>query len=166
MKIFKNVLDQETLGKVTEEMNFLMPKSVWRVSDQFWGEEIKVGITGICTSTIVGEEVRQMVENCIKSYLPPYQELVVQHYIWHKHSGISTHNDWAHKFGATIYLNLAWNKDFGGVFMWSDRETNQLTALSPEYNMLILNTEKEDHLVTPISPLAPGNRITLQIWGR
>lgn len=166
MKIFKHVLNEATLAKVQEELNFIMDKPVWRVSDQFWGDEIKVGITGVCTSALVSEEVRAMVENCIKAYLPSYQELVVQHYVWHKHSGISTHNDWTFKFGATIYLNLEWNRDFGGVFMWADRETKVLTALNPEYNMMVLNTEKEDHLVTTISPLAPSNRITLQIWGR
>jgi hypothetical protein len=165
MLIFKNVLDQETLDLCHSELNELMGQAVWRCSDQFWQDQIQVGVTGVVTSTFVSEPLRLRIEHCLKPYVPEYSELSAQHYLWHRNSGISTHNDWVYKFAATIYLNHNWNIDYGGVFMWVDSHTQSLNAYAPEYNSMILNTEKENHLVSLMSPMAPEKRITLQIWG-
>ena len=165
MKIFKNVLNQETLQRCDQELAYLMDKPVWRCSDQFWQDQIQVGVSGVCTSTFASPELTEMVAACIRPYAPAVENITVQHYIWHRGSGISTHNDWVYKFAGTIYLNPTWNIDYGGIFLWTDHETNQLNALSPEYNMMVLNTEKENHLVTHMSMMAPEKRITLQIWG-
>lgn len=165
MQVFKNVLSQETLNKCHAEVQALMGQAVWRCSDQFWGEEIKVGVTGVCTSTFVSPEVLESLSNDLASFLPPSQTLSAQHYIWHKHSGISIHNDWAYNFAATIYLNPEWNLDWGGLFMWRDPQTLEIHGHVPEYNTMVLNTQKTEHFVTLMSPMAPVNRFTLQIWG-
>lgn len=165
MQVFKNVFDQETLEKCNNELNEFLGYGRWRCSDHFWGAEIKVGVTGICSSTPVSEELGEMIKRCLSPYLPEYESLTIQHYLWHKHSGISLHNDWSYKFGATVYLNQSWNIDFGGIFIWKDSYNDMLHALAPEYNTIVLNTEKTNHMVTAISPLAPENRVTIQIWG-
>lgn len=165
MKIFRNVLSLETLDRCSQELAYLMDKPVWRCSDQFWQDQIQVGVSGVCTSTFASPELTEMVSNCIRPYVPEADSFSVQHYIWHRGSGISTHNDWVYKFAATIYLNQSWNIDYGGIFVWEDAHTRELSALSPEYNMMVVNTERENHLVTHMSMMAPEKRITLQIWG-
>jgi len=39
------------------------------------------------------------------------------------------------------------------------------TAITPEYNCMVLNNSKQMHRVTAVSPLAPSPRMTIQIWG-
>lgn len=165
MQVFKSVLSQDTLSKCHEEVHSLMGQAVWRCSDQFWGEEIKVGVTGVCTSTFVSPDLLERIKQDLASYLPVANEVAAQHYIWHKHSGISIHNDWAYNFAATIYLNPEWNLDWGGLFMWRDPQTLGIHGHVPEYNTMVLNTQKTEHFVTLMSPMAPVNRFTLQIWG-
>lgn len=165
MQVYKNVLSTETLNHCHEELKSLMGEPVWRCSDQFWGEEIKVGVTGVCTSTFVSNELLNKVRGDLLSYLPAHNRLSAQHYIWHKHSGISIHNDWAYDFAATVYLNPEWNLDWGGLFMWKDPVTQGIHGHVPEYNTMVVNTQKTEHFVTLMSPLAPTNRFTLQIWG-
>ena len=165
MQIFKNVLNSETLAFISEERQRLHKEAVWRCSEHFWGNEIRVGNTGICLSTFVSEEARQRIKADITKYLPPHNDISAQHYIWHKYSSISTHNDWTYNFAITIYLNENWNQDYGGLFIWEDKVTGGMHALSPEYNTMVINSEKENHLVTAMSPLAPELRHTLQVWG-
>lgn len=165
MDLYHNVLSGDILDKCTIELNSLLHEPVWKVSDQFWDRSIQVGVTGVCTSTLVKEPLRQQIHGAIQSLLPEHKNLMIQHYIWHKHGAISLHDDSGHKFGATIYLNKNWNIDNGGIFVWKNNLTHELHAHCPEYNSLMLNSKCELHLVTPISPLTSENRITLQIWG-
>jgi hypothetical protein len=164
MQVFKNVFNQETLDKCKEDLNYSLGYNVWRCSDHFWGAEITVGVSGVCSSTLVSAELKEMIKNCLTPYLPEYTDLTIQHYLWHKHSGISLHNDWSYRFGATVYLNQAWDIAYGGIFLWRDNE-GSLRAVAPEYNTMVVNTDKLNHMVTSISPLTPENRVTIQIWG-
>lgn len=165
MKLFHNILSSEILVNCAKELDSLIREPVWRVSDQFWQPQIQVGVVGLCTSTLVGEELKSQIYESIKDILPEHDGIMAQHYIWHKHGAISLHDDGAHKFGATIYLNQNWNIDNGGIFVWKDNTTGELYAQCPSYNSLMLNSNRELHLVTPISPLTSENRITIQIWG-
>jgi hypothetical protein len=166
LQIFKNVLRPETLAAVLEERTNFLGQPVWRCSDHFWGEEIKVGVTGVVTSTMCSHRIGEMVRNDILHIMPPCTTMAVQHYMWHKHSAISSHNDWAYAWAATIYLNENWNLDWGGLFMWQDSDNGEIHGHVPEYNSMALNKGKVNHFVTPLSPLAPENRISLQIWGK
>ena len=54
--------------------------------------------------------------------------------------------------------------NFGGLFVWKDDNSDIMKAIAPQKNMMILNDEKQHHLVTSISPLSQEFRITIQIW--
>ena len=156
-------------GVLTEEVllnceNFLensLEKNVWAVSELFWDDSLKVGDTGVVTLTDLEGDLKQSVLECLEHHVLPYQEANVQLYVWHKNSGISMHDDNG-RYGCTIYLNREWDINWGGIFIWNDGE--ELRALNPTYNMMVLNTENEDHMVTTVSPFADDFRYSLQIW--
>ena len=80
-------------------------------------------------------------------------------------SGIPPHTDKNHKFGATIYLNEKWDHRDGGYFMWKEDDGDIWKAISPQRNMMILNSSQEWHQVTPILHDPAHLRYTIQIWG-
>jgi len=95
--------------------------------------------------------------------LPHAERLVFQYYVWKQNAAISLHKDSAYKFGATIYLNENWDIDCGGLFLW--QHGSELKGFCPEYNSMVLNNSGEAHLVTPVNPLSPVHRYTIQVWG-
>ena len=78
-------------------------------------------------------------------------------------SGIACHSDECYESGATIYLN-DWNMNFGGLFVWKDDNSDIMKAIVPQKNMMVLNDEKQNHIVTSVSSLSKGYRLTIQIW--
>jgi|TARA_R110001592_G_scaffold11657_10_gene57201 hypothetical protein len=156
-------------GVLTEEVlldceNFLensLGENVWAVSELFWDDSLKIGVTGNVTMTNLPAELRHSVLRCIDPHVLPYAKAEVQLYVWHKNSGISMHDDNG-RYGCTIYLNREWDINWGGIFIWNDGE--ELRALNPTYNMMVLNAENEDHMVTMVSPYSDDFRYSLQIW--
>ena len=79
-------------GVLTEEVllnceNFLensLGENVWSVSELFWDDSLKVGVTGNVTMTNLPAELRHSVLRCIDPYVLPYAEAEVQLYVWHK----------------------------------------------------------------------------------
>jgi hypothetical protein len=137
----------------------------WQLSQTSWPQDILVGMTGICAISHVNDSLQERIkaELSVKNELFSIHRTYCQYYLWNSYSGISSHDDPIYAFGATIYLNRQWNIDHGGVFMWD--EDGKTTAITPEYNCMMLNNSKQMHRVTAVSPLAPSPRMTMQIWG-
>jgi hypothetical protein len=165
MKVFNNVLTLETINKLWEETNQTKGDDVWRVSTLSWILEIQKGILASVACKEVSPDLAEIVESEIKHLLPPCEKIVQQIYAWPRASGISAHNDGNKKFGATIYLNDYWDIDYGGLFVWEDKEYGGLKVRVPEFNSMVLNDNEEMHLVTPVAFNCPAIRHTVQIWG-
>jgi hypothetical protein len=166
MKVFENVLSDDLLKLCDVERTAKLAGFGWKLSEFAWSKDIRVGITGICASAHVSAPLKKPIASHISSYLPDHDDLVIQHYVWMRGSGISWHNDGKFRFGATIYLNRTWNPDYGGIFMWEPEDSGgDLRAACPTFNTMVLNDKKLFHRVTPVSTNAPEYRLTLQIWG-
>ena len=163
MKVFKNVLDQETMVNVKKDIENLSCQNVWRSSQFFWSKGILEKVTGDCSIAVVKDSIANQIKKCILDKLPPTESMTFQYYVWRQNSGIALHSDQGFKYGATIYLNNNWDINSGGIFLWE--EGDYLKGICPEYNTMILNDEKEFHLVTTVSPLITEFRCTIQIWG-
>lgn len=164
MKLFKEVLPPALIQDCFTDITDKLQTRVWSDSDLFWEEGIKVGITGSVAVTYPSKPLSDLIIEKTKVLLPECRELVPQYYIWKKHAGISGHTDENHRFGATIYLNFDWNIDYGGILIY--REDEELRAFAPTFNTMVVNDSHQWHMVTPVSPLAAQNRVTIQIWGR
>ena len=170
MKIYKNVLPNDLYLECMEELESNSERSCWRTSSFTWNENIRRCVFGECLVSPVSESLTEKIEFEFKKYFPEYSRFEVSFYCWMSGGGICFHNDHTHdkKCGATIYLNESWNPEWGGVFLWyenqEDESVGKISALSPQFNNLIINDTFQKHMVTSISPLSPQIRISLQIW--
>ena len=170
MKIYEDVLPPKLLKKCIEELRSTTGSPVWGISNLFWTEDLKVGLVGNVSMRILPEETALEVNKSLKKYFSKIDsdcEVVYQYYIWNKMAGISNHNDGHTDLAATLYLNDIWDPNWGGLFVWKDKNEKKeykFNAICPKQNMLIINDEKEMHLVTPTAPTIPYIRITIQIW--
>jgi len=162
---YTNVLSQQLLADINEERERKKKDEFcWRVGQFFWQDSLLYGVTNSCVSALLSDSLRTRLENELRDKLPPFNEIIAQHYVWLRGSGIAKHDDGAHNFGATIYLNKNWDINYGGVFLWKPENSAEYKTIVPEYNTMVVNTKAEEHLVTPIALNAPEYRHTVQIW--
>jgi hypothetical protein len=168
MKIYEDVLPPALLNKCIEELRSSQDSHVWGASNLYWEEILKVGIVGNTSIRHLPEELSLEVHQALGKYFSKIgNEFMYQYYIWNKMAGVSNHHDGKYSEGATLYLNETWDPNWGGIFVWKDKgekKEYKLNALCPKQNTLVVNNEKETHLVTPVSPISPYVRITIQIW--
>tara|TARA_S200002703_G_scaffold66961_1_gene58116 strand:+ start:323 stop:856 length:534 start_codon:yes stop_codon:yes gene_type:complete len=82
------------------------------------------------------------------------------HYL-EKDAGIDWHNDGGTKYGATYYLNNKWNKNWGGEFMFTDKDGHGW--IPPVGNSLMLVKNPLEHKVNPVLTTTVP-RISIQIF--
>ena len=163
MILIEDSITDDLYQKCVNELNEKLYQNCWNSSSVTWDDSIKQGVVGSCIITPVSDTIHPLLEEELKLYLPEYDKLILQYYVWQPQSGISWHNDEESDrlFGATLYLNEAWHPDNGGWFIWED-ENGHHTIL-PKKKLLVINNNYEHHCVTPVSV---GFRCTIQIWGK
>tara|TARA_R100000315_G_scaffold54213_1_gene28065 strand:- start:35 stop:562 length:528 start_codon:yes stop_codon:yes gene_type:complete len=166
MKRLSKVLTDKLLQDIRVQISEIHNEETWQASFA-WGTELTKGFSGCCLSTGIEGEIKERILKEIQSFLPECQEYILQYYIWQQHSGIAVHDDSGKVFGATIYLNDTWQPENGGIFLYKDKEKPgpEWTALLPEHNTMVINDNKEQHMVTSVSPYSTDLRYTIQIWG-
>lgn len=165
MKLYKNVLKQNTLSLVHRELtNFLEQTDKWTCSNFIWNDKIKVNITGTTMISFISEGISEIILEDLEDILPPISNPKLQYYVWTPNSGISTHTDAKYKFGATVYLNETWDPNDGGIFMYQ-HDGDDWRVHIPSLNTMMVNDTGSMHMVTPVSPFAKQNRYTIQIFG-
>ena len=170
MKIHEDVLSPELLEICLEELKLYQESQAWGMSSYIWTEELQEGVVGNVSMQYLSEETARLVNESLNKYLPPndyHHEMVYQYYIWNKMSGISSHPDKSYYFGGTLYLKETWKPNWGGLFVWKDKDEEKeykLNAICPKQNMLVVNDNYETHSVTSVAPTIPYPRITIQIW--
>ena len=160
MIIVENALPDDLLKLCNSEIDTKLSKKVWRSSID-WDDVLYDGILGSCLNADQDLKSGLMVRNKLKPLFPQCDKIVSHYHYWTKLSGINWHNDELYLFGATLYLN-DWRKEWGGLFLWED---DGLHCLCPKKGMLVINTKKQPHSVTPVSNSAPYGRRSIQIWG-
>ena len=96
-------------------------------------------------------------------------------YYWPVGSYIPWHNDTHTSFTATLYCNRFWDKNWGGLFLYE--EEDKILAEVPEWNKLIIQTDKDWHSSTSVTKpyyrpfpatsgfnMIPDIRTTIQIF--
>lgn len=165
MIVIEGILSPALFQRCIDETTAKMQEHCWRPSSFFWEDFIRKGVQAPCIVTRASTELAQAIEAEIKPYIPSFDYLTIQHYIWLPNSAISPHDDAHVKFGATIYLNEDWGPSDGGFFIWQDKTNQEWKTLIPKKNTAVLNDNQEVHLVTPVNAAVAKFRVTLQIWG-
>ena len=166
MKLFNNVLTENLLSDIRMDISEAHDEEAWK-SSFAWRYGLTTGFFSNCLSHSIEGEMKERILVEIGSFLPKCEEYILQYYVWQQHSGIAVHDDSGKVFGATIYLNDTWQPENGGIFLYKDKEKPgpEWTALLPEHNTMVINDNKEKHMVTSVSPYTTDLRYTIQIWG-
>ncbi len=164
MKIIKNALSEDLFSRCKKEVNQKLSKNEWSSSVIIWEPGLRQGISGSTIAAMTSEEIHNDIVKEISPHVPEC-DIITQYYVWQPHSGIAMHDDSGRRFGATIYLNETWHPNSGGWFIWEDKDTREWNTVLPTKNMMVLNSSKEKHLVTSVSPDGFAIRVTIQIWG-
>lgn len=157
-------LIHEDLQKKLDSNSFVNLREEW---SRFTEIPNNVNDYGSVTQCLVSTQIKQLVRQVIiKHYSHArFFDADIFYQIWGQNSYIKTHSDSGYAYSATLYLVKKWSVDSGGLFVYFD-EKNDLQCVCPEYNMLIINTKKLQHLVTPITDLAEDVRYTIQVFGK
>ena len=166
MKHFDRVLTDKLLQDIRMEVSETHNEEAWKGSFA-WPSELTKGYFSNCLSRTIVGEMKERILKEIQLFLPECKVYYLQYYIWQQLSGIAVHDDHDKVFGATIYLNDTWQPENGGIFLYKDKEKPgpEWTALLPEHNTMVINDNKEKHMVTSVSPYTTDLRYTIQIWG-
>ena len=160
MKIVENALPDDLVKLCNEDIDIKLEKKVW-VGNIAWQDELHDGIVGSCLNADLDPKCSLKVRNKLRGFFPKCNKMIWYYHYWTKLSGINWHGDEGYLFGATLYLN-DWKKEWGGLFLWED---DGLHCLCPKKGMLVINTKKQPHCVTPVSTSAPYARRSIQIFG-
>lgn len=165
MKIFRDVLSEQTITAVEQEIIENFSKYTWSPSGMLWPSYLSTGSSGDILQCEMSAKNKEAVLNDLKDLIP-HTNTHVRICVWNKGASLAMHDDSGWDFGATVYMNRTWNKNLGGVFLYSvDEYSDKWNAVFPSFNTMILNTERVPHLVTPISYQATEYRVSLQVWG-
>jgi hypothetical protein len=162
MKILENVLSLDLLKLCQEELTNKLKTNKWKSSSLCWYSYLTHGIDGSTLTTRTSLDIQNAIKKEISPHVPEC-DITTQYYVWQSNSGISLHEDSDYKFGATIYLNDDWRPNFGGWFIWKDKE--KWNTILPTKNLMVLNDIDEEHLVTRVASDIPYPRYSIQIWG-
>ena len=114
-------------------------------------------------TTPVKENNNDIIEEILPHVPNDIKKISTSYHIWQPNSGIAIHDDGSYRFGATIYLNPEWHPNYGGWFIWRDKDIDEWKVILPIENTMVVNIDKEEHLVTPVTQ--NQFRVTVQIWG-
>ena len=151
MKIIKDALSEELISScvdVYEELDYrkFSPTFIW------WDDVLRDGQTASPFAAPVPSDVVDRLLPEIQEHIWIWEgdvEFTFQYYLWGPNSGIGAHNDATYDVGATLYLN-DFPLNYGGLFVYEDAD-NDLKVVAPTRNTLVVNDQKERHLVTTIS---------------
>ena len=161
IKVKKNLLD-ETL--ITDISHYVKDKlynydAVWTIGHSWQQELIIEGSNPV--NMLAVPDFDDTLKNAYIDYDPSFKDRKFQFNImfWNRLSAINWHND-SNYISSTIYLNKEWDTLDGGLFLY--RQANNLLAIEPEFNKMIIDYDKTFHAVSMVSPWTKETRVTLQ----
>ena len=161
---YDNILSEELYNEVyvyTEKL-ISEKKTQFTTNIALWGDNIVKSSTPILRYVFSDRE--EVLFNKIKLELEsktPYKVNFILLYLWTNLSYIPWHNDTHKDAGLTIYLNKNWDKDWGGYFLYEEK--NEIKALLPKKNFGVLQEGGVMHSVSTIN-IGAEYRMTLQTF--
>ena len=162
--ITKDFLSLKDLNIVTEEANFIFKdrNSRYKTNLTHWHSNIVLDSKAVLIYNLQPNNCKSF--NIISKYCQQHFNLIplgVMFYYWTQGSYIPWHNDGHFKKAGTLYLNENWDKDWGGLYLATENQTQ--TIIIPKSNLFTLQFDNMFHSTTPTSTTAPI-RITAQMF--
>lgn len=155
IKVYKNFFDSDCLKLIEESIEKSKNTANLRTSypSNNWGSDIihqsaPVMVYDMQDVDILRERLTDN-KSQIKHLDIDFTTAQFMIYYWPVGSYIPWHNDAHATWTATLYCNKVWDMDWGGLFLY--KEEDKILAEVPEWNKLIIQTDKEWHCTTSIT---------------
>mgnify|MGYP000361929367 CR=1 FL=1 len=147
IKIYKNFFDLDCLEYIEEQIERSKRTSNLRTSYPTinWGPRIIQESAPVMIYDMVDPDILQ---KRLKEVYPTEEDIHFMIYYWPVGSYVAWHPDHHVEMTATVYMNKYWNRDWGGLFLYE--EGDNILAEVPEWNKLIVQTDKDWHSTTPV----------------
>lgn len=167
MKVIHEFVAKDFILEIQKENQELLYSNIWK-SSLGWQDEIIAPTSSVLIRDLSDSQKTELIQAMVRQGIADehqIDEFEAQAYVWQRLSFIPWHNDKEEddrvRFAATLYLNVDWKDDWGGLFLYKDQ--TGIHAESPTYNKLVFNDNNFPHATTIISSDAPL-RQTVQIF--
>ena len=165
IKIYENFLEEDFILELKKNVYGKVGEENW-FSSLAWHESIRkssslVVIKVLDKDKYIYNYIKKKYQNLFPEFKNKKLKLKINYYVWPKLSYIPFHKDTGHLIASTIYLNENWNEDYGGLFLY--KEKNEIKAVAPKYNLALVNFANISH-GTSLTTLDAPYRETIQIF--
>ena len=137
------------------------PSTVYHTNHTRWESKLTGSSNAVLTYGLEpSSEVFSLLSKNLQNTLNSIP-LSIMFYYWSPGSYINWHTDGHYSKAATLYLNDKWDKNGGGYYMAS--QNSIITAIKPERNLLIFQSDNIEHCTTSTHNNSPI-RATVQIF--
>jgi len=165
MQIIHNAISDELNEKIVIFIYDALQRPQWVASQFYWGVGLIRGILGDSLSTNnIPTDLKNQIIDELRPYLPSTRNIDIGLNVWPPLSALNWHTDEKYNYGATLYLNDNWYREWGGLFLYECKKSNQILGVVPEKNLLVINNNSEPHAVTPIATEIEFPRLSVQIF--
>lgn len=163
---YENFLSDEMFEKTFKHvMEIIRSNSKFGISNFNWQNYIVLESAPVLLYTLNDENTpffHELVSEVEKKTQYSLSVPIINFYIWTNSSYIPWHDDGAYSAGLTIYLNNDWDLNWGGLFLYKDKD-EEIKSIAPKKNRAVLQEGGVPHSVTLTTKQA-DYRYTLQIF--
>lgn len=151
---------------ITDVVNYAKTQLMVRTNHTSWGAEV-VGVSGPIYIVDLKDDLRQRIKDHLLLMLPNQKladkDMIATYNMAGRYSFIPWHDDAHHVFSVTVYLNLKWDDNWAGHFIYERKNSDELVALLPKFNRAVCFEPPVQHYVAMPNVNAPL-RCTLQVF--
>ena len=159
--MYKGIHD--AIIKERKQLNLHSSKGVWQ-------ESLINNLVPPLRNTVSNYQPFEKLKTLVKfnpyNQLKDMEKVTTNIHYMKKDAGINWHDDDSNKYGATYYLNHKWHKQWGGEFMFMNKNSDGSDSygfIPPVGNSVIIVKTPLVHKVNPVlSPIVP--RISVQMF--
>ena len=155
-----NVLPENLILAIKNYATQNSKKAIWNSNRLLWAEQIVRDSGNVDILNLKQSHLEDKILFYFQKFTK-YNCIGLNYNRWYPGSFIPFHNDQIYKLASTIYLNEEWHRDYGGLFLYEEK--NELKAIVPKYNHAVINSNSLVHGTSIVSPTAPI-RETLQLF--
>jgi len=160
-----NFLDIELINQINMYMEEATNKNIWR-SSYAWGDYVHRLTSPVALLTLPDQFSSAICKRLKKTSLtwkddnPPSKSM---YYLYPPGGYIGWHNDDTYQFASILFLNSAWNVNWGGFFLYDDLNGLGIRSEVPDFNRCVIHTGGVPHAVSIVAPDAPLRRVIVTL---
>ena len=158
-----NFLDINLINEIYKYVKQSLYSPLWKTSHG-WPLGVRLSTNPVATLELPDQFTNVIHKRLKKTGLtwkkdnPPHKS---HFYIYPPGGYIAWHDDVLYEFASIIFINPAWNLDWGGLLLYEDLKGLGIRAEIPEFNKCLINSGGVPHGVSITSAHAPPRHVII-----